>query len=241
MREYFSYITGYVNIVVEGYYIEKFINLCLNKSIYVWNLKREKASILHARININDFKKLKNICKQTKCRVKIEKKNGIPFILYKYKKRKITIIFLILVIASIFIMSNFIWNIEIVGNEKIDSMEIMNILKQEGIDIGKSKMSIDTKDILNEIRFKREDIAWIGFEIKGTNLIVKIVEADEKPEIINEEDYCNIIAKKDAVISKISARKWYSYGERRRCCKKGRCSYCWKNGRKIYRNKICPC
>ena len=43
-------------------------------------------------------------------------------------------------------------------------------------------------------------------EIKGTNLIVKVVEADEKPEIINEDEYCNIVAKKDGIIAKVNAQ-----------------------------------
>ena len=36
-------IFGYVRIEVEGYYIERFINICQNKKILIWNLKREKG------------------------------------------------------------------------------------------------------------------------------------------------------------------------------------------------------
>lgn len=45
-----------------------------------------------------------------------------------------------------------------------------------------------------------------GIDIKGTNAEVKVVEADIKPEIINEEEYCNIISDKDAAIIKVSAQ-----------------------------------
>ena len=65
------------------------------------------------------------------------------------------------------------------------------------------KRHFDDKEIINEIRLERADIAWIGISIEGTNAIVKIVEAEAKPEIINEEDYSNIIATKDAQIVKI--------------------------------------
>ena len=43
-------------------------------------------------------------------------------------------------------------------------------------------------------------------DIKGTNVIVKVVKADEKPEIIDDKDYCNIVSKKDGVITKIIAQ-----------------------------------
>ena len=81
-----QYLTGYVNITVEGYYIEKFINICTNKNIMLWNLKRENSIVLRASIHISDFKLLKRICKDTRCKVKIEKKKGFPFVIKKYKK-----------------------------------------------------------------------------------------------------------------------------------------------------------
>ena len=60
--------------------------------------------------------------------------------------------------------------------------------------------------MINRLRLERDDIAWVGIEIKGTNLIIKIVEADLKPEIINEDEYCNITAKKPAMILKVNAQ-----------------------------------
>ena len=42
-----KYILGYVRISVEGYYIERFINLCTSKNIFLWKLNRKKSTILH--------------------------------------------------------------------------------------------------------------------------------------------------------------------------------------------------
>lgn len=89
-----NYILGFVDIVVEGYYIERFINICTNKQIFLWNLKRDKDTILYARVGIKDFKKLKNICRKTQCKMKINHKKGVPFVLHQYKKRKIFVRFI---------------------------------------------------------------------------------------------------------------------------------------------------
>jgi similar to stage IV sporulation protein len=50
---------------------------------------------------------------------------------------------------------------------------------------------------------ERDDISWIGIELKGTKAIVKIVEATKKPDIVDDRYFCNIIASKDAVITRI--------------------------------------
>lgn len=79
-------------------------------------------------------------------------------------------------------------------------------IDEVGLKTGKWKANIDTKEIINKVRLKRQDIAWMGIELKGTNAIVKLVKADEKPDIINEDDYCNIVSDKTGVITKINAQ-----------------------------------
>ena len=201
-----NYLLGFVDIVVEGYYIERFINLCNNKKIFLWNLKKDKNTILYARVSKSDFKKLRSVSKKTQCKMKIQRKKGLPFVLHQYKKRKVFAGLLIFIFTLIIGLSNFVWNIEVQGNDVINAQEILDVAKEKGLYIGNWKNNIETKDIINELRLERDDIAWVGIEIKGTNAIIKIVEADMKPEIIDEEEYCNVVANKEGIILKVNAR-----------------------------------
>ena len=124
LKIWLNYIIGYVNIKVEGYFLERFINICISKKILLWNIKRKKASLLYANISVSDYKKLKEIARKTKTRVKIESKKGIPFILHRYRKRKIFVVLLAIVIVGLVATSNFIWNIEVKGNTIIPKEEI---------------------------------------------------------------------------------------------------------------------
>lgn len=200
-----NYILGYVRITIEGYFIERLINLCMKNKILLWNSKRKKSTLLEVNISIKDFKRIATFAKQSKCKVKIKAKKGLPFIFNKYKKRKIFFIFLCLIVVGILSLSNFVWNIEITGNTTIASEELMQTLKEEGLNIGTLKSKIDTKEIINKMRLDRDDLAWVGIELKGTNAIVKIVEADKKPDIVKEDEYCNIVATKSAMIVKVNA------------------------------------
>lgn len=201
-----NYILGYVNILVEGFFTERFINTCINKNIFLFNIKRDKSTIIYANVGIFDFKNVVKIAKQSKCRVKIQRKSGLPFLFNRYKKRKIFAIALVSIICVIIYLSNFIWNIEIVGTDKINQNELIKTINSEGLTIGKLKRKVDLKSIINKIRLDRKDIAWIGIDLKGTNAIVKVVEADAKPEIIKEGEYCNIVSDKEASIIKVNAQ-----------------------------------
>ena len=201
-----SYILGYLRVVVEGYYIERFINICKNEKIVIWNLKRKKDIQLHLNIRVNEFKEVCKIAKKTQCKIKIENKKGLPFLLHKYKKRKIFLLFLILLICLTVLSSNFVWNVEIVVENDQKLENIMEDIENAGLKTGELKSKINTKEIINKIRLERKDVAWVGIELKGTNAIVKLVKADEKPDIIDENEYCSIVSDKAGIITKINAQ-----------------------------------
>ena len=201
-----NYIIGYLRISVEGYYIERFINICTNKKIAIWNLKRNKDIKLELNVGKKDFKEVCKIVKKTRCKVKILKRKGVPFFLHKYKKRKIFGALLILLISLIIISSNFVWNIDVREENGEELENIISDIENAGLKTGKLKSNIDTKEIINKIRLQRQDIAWMGIELKGTNAIVKVVKATKKPDIINENEYCSIVSDKAGIITKINAQ-----------------------------------
>lgn len=206
IRLLLNLLLGYVRIEIEGYYVERFINICTNKKILIWNLKREKGVKLYLNIGINDFKRLSTIAKKTKCKIKILKKRGIPFFLSKYKKRKIFAIFLIIILCFIYVSSKYVWNIEVRVEDNLQVENIIEDLENLGLKKGTLKSKVNTEEIINELRLKRDDISWIGIDMEGTNVKVDIVKADKSPEIIDNLDYCDIVAKKSGVITKITAQ-----------------------------------
>ena len=206
IKKIINYIYGYLRIVVEGYYIERFINICRNRNYMMWNIKKVNDIHLALNIEIKNFKEICKIAKKTQCKISIKAKRGLPFFLNKYKKRKLFALFLVLVLAIIFLSSNFVWNIEIIEENGLAIENIMEDIQEAGLRIGTLKNDIDTKEIINKVRLERDDIAWMGIELKGTNAIVRLVKAEEKPEIVDEDEYCNIVSNKNGVITKINAQ-----------------------------------
>lgn len=202
----FSYILGYLRISIEGYYIERFINICKKRNITIWNLKRNKNTMLFFNVRIKEFKEVCKIVKQLNCKLKIRSKKGLPFLMYKYKKRKTFAILLIIVVFIIGLSSMYVWNLDIIEENNQELPNIRQDIEEAGIKLGTLKSKINSKEIINKIRLKRNDVAWMGIEKKGTNIIVKLVKADQKPEIVDTNEYCNIVSDKTGVITKINAQ-----------------------------------
>lgn len=206
IRIWIGYIIGYLGITIEGYYIERFINMCRNNKIAIWHLERKRDVQLDFCVGIHDFKEICRIAKKTKCKIKINRKRGLPFLLHRYQKRKIFFVFLLVMVALTVLSSYFVWNVDVREENGQELENIARDIEEAGLKTGEWKGKINTKEIINKIRLQRNDIAWMGIELKGTNAIVKVVKADEKPEIINEEEYCSIMSDKVGVITKINAQ-----------------------------------
>ena len=125
IRVLYLYVFGYVNIEVEGFFVERFINICISKRIFLWKLFRKNSTVMYARIGVKDFRRIKDVAKKTKCKVSLESKKGLPFLLNRYKKRKIFAITLGVIAILIFGLTRFVWNIDIYCDGDIDKQEII--------------------------------------------------------------------------------------------------------------------
>ena len=191
-----NYLKGYVIIKIEGLTLERFLNLAATQNIYLWDIKRIDYTLLEMKVSIEGFRELKNIVKKVGCHVEIIEKKGLPFIFYKFKNRKMLgagiLVFLVLVIY----LSSIIWDIQITGNDRINTEDIIKVLEKENIKSGIIKYKID-KDYIKEILLNEFDnFSHVLVEIKGTRLMVEVKEQELPPEQIASSVPCNIIAKK---------------------------------------------
>lgn len=199
-------ITGIITVQIEGFFTERFINLCRINNIKIWDIRNIVKGVIRFKMQISDFKKLRSIAKKTKCKVSIKEKKGLYFTLFKYRKRKLVFVLFFLIIIFSIAFSTFIWDIDVVGNETLSNEQIISVLKESGLYIGRNKIGLDKKEIVNEFRAKELELSWVGIEIDGTRAIVKIVEKtrmDEKN--VQQTNIGDIVATKSGVITKIVA------------------------------------
>jgi len=196
---------GYVIIKIEGLSLEKFINLMVSKGIYIWDIDRINYTTLIAKVSIKGFKKLPSVVARVKCRVTILKKAGYPFFIYRLKKRKMLSVGVFVAFFIVYLLSSFIWTIEITGLERLNQKEVLYHLERLGLKEGTWKRGIKIDDIESNMIINVDDISWVGIEIKGTKAMVDIVEIVEPPEVLDKSIPCDIVAKKDGIIENIYA------------------------------------
>ncbi len=209
----FRYIEGYLRIRVEGYFAERFLNACRYRGIYLWGL-RSVPGAYEMNITIRGFKELKPIIRKTGTKVVILKKFGLPFYLYRYRKRKIFFAGAFLFVFLVFWMSMYIWNIDITGNHARTDETILSFLKTRSVENGMPKSKVDCQRIVKDIRKEYDDVIWVSASVKGTRLMIKIRENEDSKDITASQDSKSeyefpkdIIADRDCLLESAIVRK----------------------------------
>lgn len=183
---------GYVRIRIIGNSYDRFLNLCANRGIVLWNLQ-PAGEAYEANISRKDFKKLKAVVKKSHTFVKITGKHGLPFFIHKYRKRKFWVGGIAAAILFMYWLSAHIWMISIDGNLSQTDDVMFEYLDQNGIYHGMKKANVDCRALAADIRNYFTDFTWVAVELKGTrlNIYVKegIIQTDtSRTDVKQDED-----------------------------------------------------
>ena len=104
-------------------------------------------------------------------------------------------------------MSGRLWEIDVEGNVRNSTPEILDFLEQKGIRHGMAKGRLSCSEIAAEIRKKYPDITWVSAKLEGTRLLLTVREGifiqttEEK-----DKSACDIMAERDGEIIKMITR-----------------------------------
>lgn len=182
----YRFFCGYVLIAIKGNYSERLINSLAKKGISVWHIKKKKG-VINACIFAHDFNKIVHLRGKSGVKIHIISKTGMPFIIKKYKHRPGIAVGIIAFFVIIHLLSGYVWNIKVEGNEKVDTQSIIEACKEIGVAEGVSTKSINPQNARVELLLKQQGLSWASINIEGSCVTVNVREfenpekADEKP------------------------------------------------------------
>lgn len=205
MSQAFKNLKGVVVLEIEGFFIERFINLCNTQNIKIWDVEAIRNGSICVKTDKANFKDVKKVAKKAKCKLKIKKKKGMYFLLFRYRKRRISVVIACIILLALIVLSTFVLRVDIRGNERIDSNKVLESFKKAGIYVGKNTFFISKRKAIDYVRADIEDIAWVGVDIKGTTVRITVVEKIKSGENVDKDVKGDIISSDSGVITKIIA------------------------------------
>lgn len=195
------FFLGYVTFTASGGFSERFINLCSQKHIALWDVE-SRGGVIYACTNINGYKNIKECARRSSMKVRIYKKHGIPFFMFKYRARVGFLIGAVVFLIIIGLLSTRLWTVEVKGNDKVPDKVILKVFEDLGIDTGARISKIDVKKTQEQALEQLDDLSWLALNISGSTATIEVRESIKKPQIL-EQKPCNIVASHGGQIIKL--------------------------------------
>lgn len=201
-----KFLKGYVKIRLTGYSPERFLNLCSHHQIILWGLC-SVGTEYEMCISISGFRRLRPLLHKTKTRVVILERHGLPFILHRYRRRKLFAAGAVGGLSLLYVLSLFIWNIHVEGNYSLSDEVILDYLAEEQVVHGMAKREVRGEEIEAGLREHFPEITWTSAEVKGTRLIIHVQEnEDTAEESVPQEEPADLVAAKPGTIVSMIVR-----------------------------------
>ncbi len=175
----------------------------LNKlKINIYNIKYQKDGIT-LKISLKDLNKINKYYN-----IEIIREYGKQNIKKQLNNQKISIIYFIIILSTIFFMTRIIIDIQVItGNINLKS-HILNELDKQGITkyttIKDNKTLNNIKEII--LSNNKDLLEWLNIERIGMKYVINLEPKVTKSKQ-EKQEYCNIISTKDSIITRIITSK----------------------------------
>ncbi len=198
LRSLWCHLKGYVIIRITGRVVEAFINEAYTSGVELWDLSRidERSILVH--VYLCDLPEIGRILKKTDCAGRIEEKIGLPFLKMKLTRRKGFAIGALLFFLALYILSSFVWFVDVAGCEKMMPEAILEFAAKQGVKAGALRRDIDSALLAKAILAEFSRLAWVGVNIKGTTVNIEVAEKT-LPDV--KSGITHLVASEDALVT----------------------------------------
>lgn len=205
LKQIVNQMQGQVRVRVEAPFPERVLNLCGARGLSFWNVKRESSEVMYCSLTRKDYHRLLKSAGDLDAVITPERKQGAPFFLKRFRRRRVLLGGLCVVALLLFTSSFFIWSFAIEGNHTVSDRRILRALEDNGVKPGVFGLSVDGPDLRNRVLLEIPELSWIAVNVSGYLAHVQVRERIPAPELADRHTPTNVVAFQDGVVLKVSA------------------------------------
>ncbi len=195
-------IRGYIVFSISGPYPERFLNILSRGGIRHWDFIPYEGGY-EGKMFLRDYLRIRPAARFAKVRLRSKRRVGLPFFIKKYRRRKGLLVGAVLAVIILSVMSNFVWDIKVVGAEGLSMSKINSVFDECGFKVGMLKSNLNTQSLERQIQLRLPEVRWLSINAINNVATVEIKQLAERPKNKTKTYPCNIKAKRDGVITDI--------------------------------------
>lgn len=196
------YLLGSVRFRAEGAYARRFLYDCICAGHPLWDMTEENGAY-SARVRASGYRACAALARRRGVRLRIIQKRGLPFVRHRYRRRFGLIVGFCAFFVCLWVLSGYVWNIEISGNQTLTESAILDALARQGVRIGMSADALDVYTVSSRLFVELDELSWVFINRRGTTLYVEVRERVNKPEMVSQYGPANVVAAYPAKILRV--------------------------------------
>ncbi len=193
MVKLIRFFRGWVRFRVSGGFPERFINLCALRGLPLWDgARRGECCVFTTWPGF--YRKLRTCARGAGVKLRIEERGGLPFLLHRHRRRWGLLAGAVLCIGLLVLSSQFLWNIQVVGNSRLDEGLILQTLESLGVKPGTALAKIDVRSVERRMMMELDDLGWVAVNLQGSTAVVQVQERTLPPQMVDRRQPCNVVA-----------------------------------------------
>ena len=187
MTRLYWYLRGYVQFVFTGGFAEDFINALGELGITLPGLQRQ-GSDLRGVCSVGTYMQLHKAARQAGGRVRITARRGLPFFLRRLRGRWGLPIGAVAFALVLCVLSGFIWDVQVVGNNRVGTGTLETYLAQNGVAVGKPWQGAARSRLNYRLLRDFPDLAWAHINKVGANARLEVAERVDTPKTKSDKE-----------------------------------------------------
>lgn len=196
----FNQVSGMIAVSLKGKNTERIINMALTRGIFLWDV-RQTVDGIDCRVRNSAYEALKNIAEGNDFEITVTERQGLPFYKNLVKRRLGFVVGALIFIMALYLMSSFIWFVNISGNHNVSKNRIMLTAAKYGVYQGAAKWHFTRSEVESAMMRDIAELSYVQIDISGVRANIKVVE-----KILPRKDItgpCHMVAQKDGVVEDV--------------------------------------
>lgn len=205
MYGFFNRLRSRSSVTVSGAMPEALLNACAAEGVEIISAEPVDEVTIRLTVPQRRIKRVRALAQRCMCTVSGQTDAGMSRMGRKIAGRTAALVLGLCVLAGLFVSRAYIWEIEVTGNETVSTGAILDALEQCGVGTGSFWPDFTSDIIRSRVLAQLPELSWLTVNVHGSRAEVIVRERIKKPEMIDNDEPYDIIAKKEGFITDVRA------------------------------------
>jgi len=198
-----EWFAGYVQVHVLDDPDRRMLAGLVTRQVRLWDVRPLEDGSYRLCFALTDRSKVLSVARSIHCRLRFRYKRGVPFLLWRARRRKVFLLGGLAFAACLYLLSSFVWTVQIEGTDQPEA--VAAVLNRLHVRPGTLLYRLLDQDSLQlALLDQLPDIAWVGVRIQGTNIYVQVIPR-VKPSDLLYRNPQSIVARVPGVVTSLLA------------------------------------